>query len=110
MFSCPLALSGGCRFGKEYATVEEETLRLGVFRDNWRLISEHNAADRPYKLGVNGELPLQLLSPGSLLNAREGNVSLPLPAGSDPAMNEAMCLLNWTMERAFVELKNSPEI
>lgn len=39
-------------------------MRLATFRENWRLISEHNAADRPYKLGVNGESPLWLSPEG----------------------------------------------
>lgn len=58
-----------------YKSAEEEALRLAVFRDNWRLISEHNAADRPYKLGVNGEVPLKKISlpgPCPLKRIKEG--------------------------------------
>lgn len=40
-------------YGKVYASVDEEGRRLSIFKDNWRMISEHNAADRPYTLGIN---------------------------------------------------------
>ena len=39
--------------GKTYSHPAEEAARLAIFKDNQRLIAEHNAGDHSFKLGVN---------------------------------------------------------
>ena len=39
--------------GKTYSHPAEESARLAIFKDNQRLIAEHNAGNHSFKLGVN---------------------------------------------------------
>ncbi|XP_043207324.1 procathepsin L-like [Amphibalanus amphitrite] len=39
--------------GKTYSHPSEEAVRLAIFKDNQRLIAEHNAGNHSFKLGVN---------------------------------------------------------
>ena len=41
------------KHGKNYNALGEKEKRFEIFKDNLRFIDEHNAEDRPYKLGLN---------------------------------------------------------
>ncbi|XP_027161524.1 cysteine proteinase RD21A-like [Coffea eugenioides] len=41
------------KHGKNYNALGEKEKRFEIFKDNLRFIKEHNAQDRPYKLGLN---------------------------------------------------------
>ncbi|KAK4437908.1 Cysteine proteinase RD21A [Sesamum alatum] len=41
------------KHGKSYNVIGENEKRFEIFKDNLKFIDEHNAADRPYKLGLN---------------------------------------------------------
>ena len=41
------------RHGRSYADISEESTRLSVWRDNYKMIAEHNMGNYTYQLSLN---------------------------------------------------------
>jgi len=93
------------KFGRSYDTVEEHVNRLQIFKDNAKIVEEHNAANHSWTLGLNEFADLTNAEFGQRLGLRpraNAAVGSPHKISGTPLADS----VDWRTKNAVTPVKN----